>query len=502
MSLSILPPLVFLLPLAGAVLIAAGAAPRAAAVAVSAGMTVVSLALWVFYAATPGGFQFAMALPVAPQLGIALKTGVDGLGVLMLFLTSVVSLSAMAVSPGPESRPRLYYACLLLISAGAAGAFASLDLFFFYAFHELALIPTFILIGLWGHGNRTTAAWRATIYLGAGSFALLIGLAALVLSLPEEARTFDLPSLLETKAAALLPAETQKWIYLLLLAGFGSLVSLVPLHSWAPHAYASAPAPAAMLHAGVLKKFGLFGLIRVAQPLLPAGAEAWTGLLLTLLCLNVVYAGLATVAQRKLDLMLGYSSVMHMGYLFLGIASWGAGALGPAGTALLMVAHGLSVALLFGLAGEVRAKAGTLEFGETGGLASRFPALGFFFALAAFASIGLPGFANFPGELMVFAAGFRAAGGHEAVSPFHIAAGVALLGVLISAVYMLRAFGSVFLGKPHSRLDPAAADTGPGNRFVYGMLAAALLVFGFFPGLAISLAAPAVEAVMKLAGAL
>lgn len=497
---SSLPPLILLLPLAGLLLIASGAAPRRAAVFATALMAAASVALWVAYSLTPGGFQFVSVMPVAPELGISFKTGVDGLGVLLVFLTSVVSLAAMAVGPGPASRQKLYYSCLLLISAGAAGAFISLDLFFFYAFHELALIPTFLLIGIWGHGNRTTAAWRATIYLGAGSFVLLIGLLAMVLALPAGARTFDITLLLESKATASLPPETQSWIYLLLLAGFGSLVSLAPFHSWAPHAYASAPAPAAMLHAGVLKKFGLFGLIRIAQPLLPAGAEAWVQPLLVLLCLNVVYIGLATISQRKLDLMLGYSSVMHMGYLFLGIAAWGAGPLGPAGTAMLILAHGLSVALLFGLTGEIRAKSGTLEFGETGGLATKFPVLAFFFALAAFASIGLPGFANFPGELMVFAAGFKAAGAHDVLSPFHIAVGVALLGVLISAIYMLRAFGSVFLGKPHSRLDPDLADTGAGNRFVFGLLTAALLLFGFAPGLVTNLVVPAIQAASSLAG--
>src|SRR6202043_1620035 len=189
-------------------------------------------------------------------------------------------------------------------------------------------------------------------------------------------------------------------IFLVLLFGFGILVSLFPFHTWAPEAYASAPAPAAMLHAGVLKKFGLYGLLRVAIPLLPDGARHWTGLLIVLLLGNIIYIGLVTIAQRRLDWMLGYSSVMHMGYIFLGIAS--ANILGTTGAAALMFAHGLSIALLFAIAGEIRKRTGTLAFDDLGGLAKVMPIAGLAFGFAAFATIGLPGFANFAGEIMIF----------------------------------------------------------------------------------------------------
>src|SRR5947208_4171378 len=170
------------------------------------------------------------------------------------------------------------------------------------------------------------------------------------------------------KAAAAMgqiSADAQRHIYLLLLIGFGTLVSLFPFHSWAPEAYASAPAPAAMLHAGVLKKFGLYGLLRLALPLLPQGVQHWTGLLTVLLLGNIIYIGLATITQKRLDWMLGYSSVMHMGYIFLGIAT--ASVLGTTGAAILMFAHGLSIALLFAVAGEVRKRTGTLVFDDLGG---------------------------------------------------------------------------------------------------------------------------------------
>src|SRR5206468_294449 len=221
---------------------------------------------------------------------------------IMVLLATIVTVAAVWFAGKIENYESAFYACLLFISAGAIGAFASIDLFFFYAFHELALIPTFLLIGIWGSGNRVAAAWKITVYLALGSFVLLIGLLLLYEALPPGARTFDIREL--KAAAAHIPPNTQHTIFLLLLVGFGTLISLFPFHTWAPEAYASAPAPAAMLHAGVLKKFGLYGLLRIALPLLPDGARHWSGLLLVLLLANIIYIGLVTIAQRRLDWML------------------------------------------------------------------------------------------------------------------------------------------------------------------------------------------------------
>src|SRR6202011_5059466 len=171
-------------------------------------------------------------------------------------------LAAVWLAPKVDYGENRYYACILLIAAGAAGAFASLDLFFFYAFHELALIPTFLMIGIWGSGNRQSAAWKLTIYLSVGSIILLVGLIGLYLMPPPDQRTFDIPKLQEMASSGVFNGHGANAVYLLLLIGFGILVSLFPFHTWAPQAYASAPAPAAMLHAGVLKKFGLYGLLR------------------------------------------------------------------------------------------------------------------------------------------------------------------------------------------------------------------------------------------------
>ncbi|MEZ5303757.1 MAG: NADH-quinone oxidoreductase subunit M [Verrucomicrobiales bacterium] len=405
----------------------------------------------------------------------------------MLLLTVIVTFCAVWASPpNPSRSPRLYYVSVLLIAAGALGAFCSTDLFFFYAFHELALVPTFLMIGIWGSGDNKAAAWKVTIYLGLGSVILLIGLAGLVLAIqPQGVMSFNIPDLLAEAKANPAGADAQKWIFLFLLLGFGVLISLFPFHSWAPQAYASAPVPVAMLHAGVLKKFGLYGLLRVALPMMPDGFEAWKGLLIVLLLGNILFIGFATISQRFLDRMLGYSSVMHMGYVFLGIAAFNE--IGWQGAVLLMFAHGVSIALLFLLCGKLRDSLGTLEFAKMGGLGAAAPAMMLAFGFAAFASVGLPGFANFASELMVFFAAFKGFDAQNGLGDLQWAAILALWGVVISAVYMLRAFRRIFQGEPCAEEEAApvtgAADLTGLLRVPVIILIAALMVFGFFPKL-------------------
>src|SRR6266576_3746901 len=223
-------------PIIAAILIMAGAPARKTALVASVLAFAAALFLLAFFDQSQRDFQHVTSFTISPEWHLSFTTGLDGLSMVMVLLATIVTLAAVWFAGTIEKYENAFYGCLLLISGGAIGAFASLDLFFFYAFHELALIPTFLLIGIWGSGNRSAAAWKITIYLAIGSFILLLGL------------------------------------ILLFLLGFGVLVSLFPFHTWAPEAYASAPAPAAMLHAGVLKKFGLYGLLRLALPLLPAGA--------------------------------------------------------------------------------------------------------------------------------------------------------------------------------------------------------------------------------------
>jgi NADH-quinone oxidoreductase subunit M len=477
---------VVLFPIAAALAILLGAPARRTALW-SAGITLgATLFLCLgFEGAARGGYEMVTSFPVSSDWNINFTLGIDGLSLMMVLLTALVTLAAVWFTGEIAQHRHAFYACLLFIAAGAMGAFASLDLFFFYAFHELALIPTFLLIGIWGSGNRQVAAWKITIYLATGSFILLLGLIMLYRAIPETARSFDFRDL--QKSAILIPAKAQGNIFLLLLLGFGILVSLFPFHTWAPEAYASAPAPAAMLHAGVLKKFGLYGLLRLALPLLPAGAQQYNTLLIYLLLGNIIYVGLVTIAQKRLAWMLGYSSVMHMGYIFLGIAS---GTLvGTTGAAVLIFAHGISIALLFAVAGEIRQRTGTLALEDLGGLGKLMPIAGFAFGLAAFASIGLPGFSNFAGEVMVLFGTFRNGANPERFTIYQVATVLGLWGVVISAVYMLRAYRAVFMGSMGESIG-GVTDLRQSLRIPIGLLVAVTIWFGFFPQTFVKLVTP------------
>jgi NADH-quinone oxidoreductase subunit M len=490
--------LILLLPILAAIAIGLGSPARKTALASALGMFAATLLLLVSYDRTQGGFQFISSVSVLPQWDLKYLVAADGLSLLLLLLTAAVTLSSVWVSPSEPTRPRLFFSSILLISAGAVGAFASQDLFFFYGFHELALIPTFLLLGIWGTGERHTAAWKITIYLALGSFILLIGLVDLHQALPEQVRTFDMIKLQKLASQQLIPAAAQNRPYLFLLIGFGILVSLFPFHSWAPDAYASAPTPAAMLHAGVLKKFGLYGLIRIAVPLLPSGAQNWAWLLLILLVGNVLYVGLVTIAQKRLDQVLGFSSVMHMGYIFLGIAS--ANTVGLSGACLLMFAHGLSIAALFALCGHLRSLKPGLSLDGFGGLGKVAPFLGATFGLAAFASIGLPGFGNFASETLVFFGAFKPAAPANQVLWFQIATGCAIWGVVMSAVYMLRAYRAVFLGPvcaPANEETRAWSVAGIQKlRIPLVLLLGLLLYAGFLPGNLLAFVKPSIEALL------
>ena len=437
-------------------------------------------------------YQFVSSIP-AVSLGeyfnASLKFGVDGMSMLLLLLTTVVSAAAVAIVPHDIRRPREFYILLLLVVSGALGAFLSVDLLFFYIFHEIALIPTFILVGVWGNQDRKFAAIQMTIYLTVGSMILLAGLLGFYFSLPvgpNEMRSFDLEWIRATLAAQPLTAASQGWIYLLLLGGFGILASLCPLHTWAPAGDAAAPAPVAMLHAGVLKKVGIYGLLRLAVPFLPVGMQQYMDLFLILILLNVIYIGVVTIWQKELGFMLGYSSVMHMGMLFLGIASMSV--LGLTGTIILMLAHGFDIALLFALNGELRRRAGSTKFAELGGLAQRMPKLTFLFVIGGLASLGMPGLANFAGEIHVFFAAWRA-------FPWWVTV-LAVWGIVISAVYILRAVRNIFFGEYPANAKPVCDLMGWSERWPYVMLATALIVIGCYPKILTMFVEPVVKSLL------
>jgi NADH-quinone oxidoreductase subunit M len=483
MSLSPFDPLLYSIaaPLAVALAIGLGLPKRWSVRLAYAGFTVpllMALHVWWHFSTAPKDHGYAFLTERSTGLGglgISLELGVNGIAMPLFVLAALVGFAAgiYAIHSQAE-RLKIYLMLLLVMLGGLMGMFASVDVFYFYFFHELALIPTFIMVGIWGGRDRVYAAMKMTIYLTLGAMLSLVGLIAIYVK--SGAHRFDMIALRETLAAQPLGVAAQTHIFGLLMFGFGILVALWPFHTWAPLGYGAAPSSTAMLHAGVLKKFGLYGLIQVALPLLPAGAAPWSHLLAGLAVFgNLLVLGLVAVAQRDLKQMIGYSSVMHMGYAFLGIAC--GTALGAGGVVLLMVAHGLSVSLLFLLATGVYQRTETLAMDEMGGLARQAPVLAAFFVAATFASIGLPGFANFWGELTIFVAAWKFSPGLAAV---------AVLGIVFSAVYGLRAAARVFFGPPTGAFSRVAAKAPPSDlrwseRLPALVLLAALLGIGFWP---------------------
>jgi NADH-quinone oxidoreductase subunit M len=502
MNLS-LPTAICLAPLLGALLVAL--IPRnyrfvIRTVALLATLVGAVLAVKMFLAFDPNSpeFQFTQTIPWVRSLGLSLRFGVDGINVGLVLMGAIVAFAAACLSKEIKTREKEFYFLLLVMAGGILGAFASLDLFFFYFFHELALVPTFLMIGVWGHGARKDyATFQITLYLSLGALIALAGLIALYLQMPAGERTFDMVKMASHFDAHPISVANQKTIFPLLLFGFGVLVSLWPFHTWAPLGYGSAPSPTAMLHAGVLKKFGLYGLIRIALPMMPQGAKVWMHLL-GLLCLgNILYCGWVAMRQRDLNLLLGNSSVAHMGLAFLGLAS--VTLLGITGTILIMVAHGFLAALSFGLSGYLRQQLGTLEISEMGGLAKKMPFLGTIMIMALLAGCGLPGFANFPGELLVMFGAWHFGWNFVAVAAWG--------ALVVGAIYALRAVRNIWHGSLPDKWAAAplldARDSAgwslfnPWRKLPFLVLISCLLAFGVYPQLLVGTIEPSVAHLLK-----
>jgi NADH-quinone oxidoreductase subunit M len=408
-------------------------------------------------------------------------------------MSAVVAFAATCLAWEIKSREKEFYILLLVMAGGILGAFASLDLFFFYFFHELALVPTFIMIGVWGRGEQKNyATFQITLYLSAGALIALVGLIALYLQLPAAARSFDVVRMADYFRRNPMAASAQHLIFPLLLFGFGILVSLWPFHTWAPLGYGAAPTPTAMLHAGALKKFGLYGLIRIALPLMPQGAQSWLNVL-ALLCLgNLVYCGWVAMRQRDLNLLIGNSSVAHMGFAFLGLASLNL--IGVTGAIVVMVAHGFLAALAFALSGYLYEQTGTLNMDQLGGLLRRLPFIGAALMMAMLAGCGVPGFANFVGEVLVLFGAWKGAFRHA--HGFVVAAAWGAL--IIGAVYMVRAIRDILHGPPAERWA-GVKDADPFSKVPFALLLAALLVLGCFPRLLTDKITPSAEGIVKMA---
>jgi len=466
--------LLILAPLAGAIAILCTPATqpqwvRRIAVTATTTTLAAALSLIVHYDRVLGGYQAALQIPWISSLGVSFHVGVDGISVVLVLLHAICAFAGTLVSYAIKERVKEYYLFYLLLIAGVFGVFISLDLFFFYFFYEMAVIPMFPLIGIWGSKEiKDYATMKLTLYLTAGAVLALLGL--LSLYFVTDLHTFDLVTIERALAQRPLPLATQQWLFPFLLIGFGVIAPLWPFHSWSPIGHAAAPSAVSMLHAGVLMKLGSYAIIRLGLGLLPQGAYVWLPLVSVLCMMNILYGGFVALAQRDAKFLVGYSSSSHMGYVLLGIASLTP--VGLNGAVLLMFAHGVMTALAFALIGHVYDQTHTRILSEWGGLAKQLPFVGTCFVIAAMASAGLPGFANFVAELLVIVGAWE---------PYRWQAILAVLGIVITAFYMLRAVRTAWFGPLNPRWTALRDATTVFQRLPYVFLILVLLAVGCWP---------------------
>ena len=449
---------------------------RALAIFATGVSLLITLTLFAGFDRTKSGYQFVHSIPWLPSYGCSLKFGVDGISMTLLLLVGFVSFCGSFISSEIHEREKEYYILFLVLTTGISGTFATMDLFFFYFFYELAVIPMYLLIGMWGslppgkHGRtKEYATMKLTLYLTAGAVLALIGL----LGIYFVGGTLDIERLQHN---IWLARSTQMWAFPCLLFGFGFLASMWPFHTWSPLGYAAAPTAASMMHAGVLKKLGAYGIIRLALPLLPEGARHWANLLAILACFNILYAGWAALTQKDWKFVIGYSSVSHMGYVLLGIATLNV--VGVSGAVLLMFAHGVMAALTFSLIGFFYHQTHNRFVPDLSGLARKIPFIGTCMVMAVMASSGVPGFANFASEVLVFLGSWQ-----QGSTLFRVATICAVWGIVVTATYLLRAVRTSFFGPFDEKWSMLKDAVTFKQKFPYALLLAVLLTVGFYPRL-------------------
>ncbi|ACV62098.1 proton-translocating NADH-quinone oxidoreductase, chain M [Desulfofarcimen acetoxidans DSM 771] len=402
---------------------------------------VISVLVYFGYNQTLGGVQYVFRIQDwIKDLGVSFYLGVDGISLPMLLLTNLIGFSSIFASWSIKDRSKEFFILLLVLIAGVMGTFVAQDLFIFLLFYEVVVIPIYILVIIWGSTKRVTkeyAAMKLTIYLLIGSAFLLVGVIALFMKsiVITGAPDFSIAGL--SMAAQQLSPFDQIWLFALMLFGFGSLISMWPFHSWSPDGYAGAPTAVSMIHAGVLKKIGGYGLIKIALFALPIGAKFWAPYIAIMGVAGVAYAAMGALAQKDLKYVVGYSSVSHMGYVLLGVASLNI--IGVNGAVANMFGHGVMAALFFSMIGFIYEKTHTRWIPDLGGLARQTPRLAVGFMMAAMASLGLPGLVSFIPEFTIFVGSFKVFGG---------LAVIAIAGIIITALYVLRAGANTLFGPP------------------------------------------------------
>jgi NADH-quinone oxidoreductase subunit M len=440
---------------------------------------VISIYVFIAYQAD-GDEQFSFILRyewlenvgILGEDGITLYLGIDGIAATMLLLNGIVTFAGTLISWKIEYRNRDFFILFFILTTGVFGTFSSLDLFFFFFFYEIAVLPMYLLIAVWGSSSRFATFYRTKEYSAMKLMLMLVGASVLIFFgifatfIEAGIGTFSLPDLY----AQTYDEDFQKLVFPLFAVGAGCLAGLWPFHTWSPDGHVAAPTAVSMLHAGVLMKLGAFGILRLGIQLFPEGAEFWAPALIALATVNVLYGAISALAQTDFKYVIGYSSVSHMGYVIMGLATLDP--VGINGAALQMFSHGVMTALMFAMVGAIYDQAHTRELAVFGGLASRMPQFAVYFLIAGVTSVGLPGFSGFVAEINIFLGTFE---------DYPFIGALAVLGAGITAVYIFRLLALSFFGQFNEERWGSLKEMSRFEAAGGGLLIVFILFMGLWP---------------------
>lgn len=425
-------------------------------------------------------------------LSLQYHIGVDGISIAMILLTSFIVVAGILVSWNMETLSKEFFFLLILLSLGAYGFFISLDIFTMFFFLEVAVIPKFLLIGIWGSGKKEYSAMKLALMLMGGSALIMVGIFGVYFSSHTStgAHTFDL--LLLSKMN--IPIEIQKMFFPFAFIGFGIFTAIFPFHTWVPDGHASAPTAASMFLAGISMKLGGYGCLRVATFLMPDAAHAYSWVIILLATIAIIYGAFATMMQTDLKYINAYSSISHCGFVLLGIGMLTKTSI--TGAVMQMVSHGLMTALFFAAIGMIYSRTHTRMVAQLGGLLKIMPFISTIFVIAGLSSLGLPGFSGFVSEMTVFMGSWE-----NPDKMYRLATILACASIVVTAVYILRAAGSTIMGPITNQSYEKLGDASWNEKFAALVLISGILIVGIAPFWLINLIQPGTEIIINKLGA-